>query len=59
MTLIIVIRIILARTETHHCQVARKNSKILIILSLIKGNLDISVLEYVLFSHSRRYAFCC
>jgi len=55
----VVIRIILARTETDHCKVARENSKILISLSLINENLDISVLECVFFSDSRKYVFYC
>jgi len=59
MTLMVVISIILARRETDHYQVARKNSDILISLSPINGNLDISVLEYVLFSVSRKYVFYC
>jgi hypothetical protein len=58
-TLILVIGIILERTETDHCQVARKNSKILISLALINGYLDNSVLKCVVFSDCRKYAFYC
>lgn len=47
-TLILVIGIILARTETD------QNSKILISLLLIKGYRDISVLGCVVFSDCRK-----
>lgn len=46
-------------TDADHCQVARKNSKILTSLSLVNGNLDNSVLECVVFSGCRKYVFYC